>query len=92
MLFDDISARHRGANERRRWPIVVVFIGIVALQWVVAALSIDVMSEVRAYVTGESLYSKGQKDAHIHLLGYLERRVLRGMAKLTYVIRFGGKP
>ena len=69
-----MNPRPSGANGHKRWPIVAVFGVIVALQLVVAALSIDVLSAVRAYVNGESLYSKGQKDAHIHLLGYLERR------------------
>ncbi len=52
--------------------MLTVFIGIVAVQLLVAIVSIDVMSAVRAYVTGESLYSKGQKDAHIHLMEYAE--------------------
>src|SRR5262245_49283174 len=63
-----------GAEGHRRWPIVVVFVAIAALQLAVAVVSIDVLAAVRAYVNGESLYSKGQKDAYIHLLGYLERR------------------
>jgi PAS domain S-box-containing protein len=73
-LFEDMRVRHPVANGRKRWTIVAVFVGIVALQLVVAALSIDVLSAVRAYVNGESLYSKGQKDAHTHLLGYLQHR------------------
>jgi PAS domain S-box-containing protein len=44
-----------------------------ALQASGAALSIHLLSTVRAYVTGESLYSKGQKDAQIHGLAYAER-------------------
>ncbi len=39
-----------------------------------AAVSIEVLSAVRAYVTGESLYSKGQKDAELHLLRYARSR------------------
>ena len=50
--------------------MLAVFTCIVSVQLLVAVLSIDVMSAVRAYVTGESLYSKGQKDAHIHLVDY----------------------
>src|SRR5258705_12092306 len=37
-----------------------------------AAFSIYLLSSVRAYVTGESLYSKGQKDAQIYLLDYAQ--------------------
>jgi PAS domain S-box-containing protein len=52
--------------------VLAVFVSIIALQLVVAATSIDLLSAVRAYVTGESLYSKGQKDAQIHLLDYAQ--------------------
>jgi len=62
-----------GAQRRRRWwPVVTLFAGIIALQLIVAVASIELLSSVRAYVTGESLYSKGQKDAQIHLLDYAE--------------------
>src|SRR4051812_34076868 len=44
------------------------------LQVSVAAFSLYLLSTVRAYVTGESLYSKGQKDAQIYLLDYVERQ------------------
>ena len=59
------------AASRARRPIVAVFVVIVTIQLALAAVSLDVLSAVRAYVAGESLYSKGQKDAHIHLLDYL---------------------
>jgi len=62
--------RARRSGPRRSWPVLTVFICIVAVQLLVAVISIDVMSAVRAYVTGESLYSKGQKDAHINLVEY----------------------
>ena len=44
------------------------------LQVSVAALSLYILSAVRAYVAGESLYSKGQKDAQIYLLDYAEHQ------------------
>lgn len=50
----------------------MVFVSIVTVQVAIAAVSLDLLSAVRAYVTGESLYSKGQKDAQIHLLAYAE--------------------
>jgi len=62
----------RPSAPRRSWPVVTLFGCIIALQLVVAAVSIDVLSSVRAYVTGESLYSKGQKDAQIYLLDYAQ--------------------
>ena len=74
-------------RRRRSWPVLTVFTCIVGLQLLVAVISIDLMSAVRAYVTGESLYSKGQKDAHIHLIDYAEhhreqdyQRFLRAIA------------
>jgi PAS domain S-box-containing protein len=59
-------------RSRRSWPVLTVFSVIVGLQVLVAAISIDLLSAVRAYVTGESLYSKGQKDAQIYLIDYAE--------------------
>jgi PAS domain S-box-containing protein len=64
----DMAARHRS------WPVVAVLAGIIALQMLLSILSIGVLSAVRAYVGGESLYSKGQKDAQIHLVDYLDFR------------------
>src|SRR5262249_26570400 len=60
------------AHRRRSWSIMAVFAAVIALQVLVAVLSIDLLSAVRAYVAGESLYSKGQKDAQIHLLDYAD--------------------
>ena len=54
------------------WPIIAVFVAMTILQASVAALSIQLLSTVRAYVAGESLYSKAQKDAQIYLLDYTE--------------------
>ncbi len=58
----------------RYWPIVAAFVSMAILQASVAALSIQLLSTVRAYVAGESLYSKAQKDAQIYLLDYAQRR------------------
>jgi diguanylate cyclase (GGDEF)-like protein len=57
--------------SHRLGSAVGVFIAIVLLQVAVAAMTIEVLSSVRAYVTGESLYSKGQKDAQLHIDAYL---------------------
>ena len=61
-----------GMHLPRYWTIVAVFVAMTVLQASVAAFSIQLLSAVRAYVTGESLYSKGQKDAQIFLLDYAE--------------------
>src|SRR5437899_1775694 len=58
----------------RYWPIVAVFVAMTILQASVAAFSILLLSTVRAYVAGESLYSKAQKDAQIYLLDYAEKQ------------------
>jgi len=64
--------RERLRARRRSWPVLTVFACIVGLQLLVTVISLDLMSAIRAYVTGESLYSKGQKDAQLHLIEYAE--------------------
>lgn len=61
------------ANEhvlRVVWPFVPV---VVALAWLCIA-SVDVLSAARGFVAGESLWTKGQKAAVLHLLRYSETR------------------
>ena len=53
---------------RSVWP----FVAIVLLQAVLAAVSMETLSSVRAYVAGESLWSKGQKGAVYALSLYSE--------------------
>ena len=55
---------------------------MVGLQFSVAAFSVSVLSAVRAYVTGESLYSKGQKDAQIYFVDYAENQREQDYLKL----------
>ena len=50
------------------WPFLAIVILLVAL----AALAVDVLSAGRAYVGGEGLWSKGQKDAVYHLMHYAQ--------------------
>lgn len=52
------------------WPLL----GAVFCLLVLATLSMEIMSSVRSYVTGESLWSKGQKDAIFYLLEYARNR------------------
>jgi diguanylate cyclase (GGDEF)-like protein/PAS domain S-box-containing protein len=52
--------------------VATVFGLIVLLQVVMAAASLEVLSSVNGYVAGESLYSKGQKDALLHLQAWLQ--------------------
>ena len=50
------------------WPFVL----IVLLQTALATFSLQVTSSLRAFVTGESLWSKGQHDALYYLNRYAE--------------------
>ncbi|PTQ70024.1 EAL domain-containing protein [Pseudomonas sp. GV071] len=59
-------------DKRRLFVLVWPFIAIVVLQALLAGISLEVMSSVRAYVTGESLWSKGQKDAFSYLHLYAD--------------------
>ncbi len=52
------------------WP----FIAVVLLQALVGCVSLYMMSAVRGYVAGESLWSKGQKDAIYYLNLYASSR------------------
>ena len=59
------------AAPRRTWPIVVAAASVLALQVALASASIQMLSAVRAYVGGESLYSKGRKSAQMALRDYM---------------------
>ena len=60
---------------RKRWLVVVgPLLAVVALLAALTVLSIDLLSAARAYVGGESLWSKGQKDATYHLERYIATR------------------
>ena len=57
----------RGKRDLRLiLPFVVIFLALVLL----SSFSIDLLSAARAFVGGESLWSKGQKAAVIHLMRY----------------------
>lgn len=60
-----LPTRRRTRLLRLVWP----FVAVVLLQALIGGGSLFILSGVRAYVGGESLWSKGQKDA-IH---YLQR-------------------
>ncbi len=55
---------------RFRWTVIGTFLLAVALLAALGVGSAEVLSAVRAYVGGESLWSKGQKDAVYHLTRY----------------------
>ncbi len=65
-----------GAAPRTSSPfaIIAVFAVIVLCLLTLANVSFELLSSVRAYVGGESLWSKAQKDAVFHLQKYAETR------------------
>ena len=56
--------------SRRLVLIIWPFLAVVLLLVVLGLFSFDILSSVRAYVGGESLWSKAQKDAVYHLTSY----------------------
>lgn len=45
------------------WPFGLTILVLLGSMWV----SLEILSSVRAFVTGESRWAKGQKQAHIAL-------------------------
>src|SRR5580658_3540298 len=60
-----MMAPARGKNRLLR--LITPFVAVVIFQAFLAGLSLEMLSSVRAYVGGEGLWSKGQKDA-IHFI------------------------
>ncbi len=58
------------AQARLRWTVIGPFLVAVALLAALGMGSAEVLSALRAYVGGESQWSKGQKDAVYHLTRY----------------------
>jgi signal transduction histidine kinase len=59
------TTAHRGFAMVAGYAVVVVVLALLGVA------SVEMLAGVRAYVGGESLYSKGQKSATLHLLRYL---------------------
>lgn len=60
--------------NRRWWLLVGPLIAVVLLLAALTVTSVQLLSAARAYVGGESLWSKGQKDAVYHLERYIATR------------------
>src|ERR1700691_4488163 len=54
-------------GKHRLFRLLLPLVAVILFQAFLPGLSLEVLSSVRAYVGGESLWSKGQKDA-IHFL------------------------
>src|SRR6201994_1847103 len=61
----------RGSAFYRLLRLVAPFLAVVLLQAGVAALSLEILSSVRAYVAGEAIWSRAQKNAIYFLTLYL---------------------
>ncbi|MGY4831721.1 ATP-binding protein [Sphaerotilaceae bacterium SBD11-9] len=59
---------------RIRWLVIAPFLVVVAMLAGLVVASADILSAARAYVGGESLWSKGQKDAVYQLGSYIGSR------------------
>src|SRR5256885_7635435 len=62
---------------QRIWPLVLVVVVLV----VMASGSLYLVSAVRAFVAGESLWSKAQKDAIYALSRYVDSGSARDLAR-----------
>ncbi len=66
--------KREAVTNKRWWVVVSPLLVVVALLSILTVASVEVLSSVRAYVGGESLWSKGQKDAAYHLERYVVTR------------------
>src|SRR5260370_20794456 len=62
------------AMSKRMLLIVSPFLAIVAVLVWLAIVSIDILTAGRAYVEGESLWSKNQKEAVFHLFRFAQTK------------------
>ncbi|HKV76198.1 MAG TPA: ATP-binding protein [Gemmatimonadales bacterium] len=60
--------------ERQALLSLALLLGIVASLVAIAAVGFDTLSSARAYVGGEALWSKAQKDAVYYLIRYAQSR------------------
>jgi PAS domain S-box-containing protein len=67
-----IESRPNVAARASVRGVIVPFLVALSLMLLVALVSFEVLATLRAYVEGEGLYSKGQKDAVYYLTRYLD--------------------
>src|SRR5471032_2798803 len=70
----DLMKQKQTLGTPRLLGIVWPFIAVVLFQALLGCVSLYVLSAVRGYVAGESLWSKGQKDAIFYLTLYADSR------------------
>ena len=71
MVFRGAVTSTRGRRAVHVTRLVAPFLAVILLQATIAGFSIEVMSSVRAYVAGEALWSRSQKNAVYSLDLYL---------------------
>ena len=71
-MFRRTATSSKGRNSLHVIKLVSPFVMVVVLQATIAGFSLEVMSAVRAYVAGESLWSRSQKNAVYFLNLYLQ--------------------
>lgn len=71
LSMSNIFERFNTLMSRKGWVLLAIIFFSSAILIVVNYYTIKTTTAVRAYVNGESLYSKGQKDATRHLILYI---------------------
>ncbi|MCW2270292.1 putative diguanylate cyclase YegE [compost metagenome] len=78
--------RKRTLEAPRLLGIIWPFVAVVLFQALLGSISLYALSAVRGYVAGESLWSKGQKDAIYYLTLYADSRDLADFRKYRKAI------
>ncbi|MBR0903831.1 GGDEF domain-containing protein [Bradyrhizobium liaoningense] len=80
-MFRRAASSTKGDNFLHVIKLVLPFVTVVLLQAAIAGFSLEVMSSVRAYVAGEALWSRSQKNAVYFLNLYLHSGESRQFAQ-----------
>lgn len=73
-MQDVLNISGRASFVRRFVPVFSLFLGIIIISLVLALGAMEVLSAARAYVAGEGLWSKAQRDAVYSLTLYAQTR------------------
>ncbi len=83
-----ISAMEGRPGASSLFAIIWIFAAIVVCLLILANFSFGLLSSARAYVGGESLWSKAQKDAVFHLQRYAGSRSAEDLRKFHAALAF----
>lgn len=73
-MQDVLNISGRASFVRRFVPVISLSLGIVVVSLLLALGALEVLSAARAYVAGEGLWSKAQRDAVYSLMLYAQTR------------------